>query len=65
MWVSLKNAGVFTGDCMLDQLIGSDPEKYEFCAKKLKKCCYVSSLRFKNVEIKGTVSRDFGFLFFS
>jgi len=33
MLVSLKNTGVFTGYCMLDQLIGADPEKYEFCAK--------------------------------
>jgi hypothetical protein len=40
MLVFLKNAGVFTGDCMLDQLIGADPEKYEFCVKKFKKNCY-------------------------
>jgi hypothetical protein len=43
MLISLENTGVFTGDCMLDQLIGADPEKYEFSVEKIKKIVMLAS----------------------
>ncbi len=54
MSVFLKNTGFSTGDCMLDQLIGANPEKYEFCAKKWNKFVILATYS-SNVEIQTTI----------